>query len=411
MDLREQADLVLAFARVLFVNGQSTDETISAAERLGEKLGVRTTIAARWDEMVVEAAAGDERVLAVAVARPTDVNMHRVAEAMAFAVLSPPPGRPSRSVQDIARAAAAMPPVPTWLFALAAAAGATALAVLFGVRHMAAAAIIAISAAGGAFLRRALARHSTHVLLPPFCAAVLAGIIGAVAVRHELSSSLRLVAVCPCMILVPGPHVLNGMIDLIGARVSLGAARLGYAALVILAVSAGLLLALGTLDVSLPIDVPGRPVTLGLDVLAAGVAVAAYSLFFSTPWRMLPWPVGVGMAAHGLRWWTLSMGAGSATGTLVACVLVGFVLTPVARRWHMPFAALGFASVVSMIPGVFLFRMASGLEQIAADSHATLEVVRATVANGMTAVTIILAMSVGIVVPKLIIDQFARRRT
>src|SRR5690348_7625955 len=110
MDLREQADLVLAFARVLFVNGQSTDETISAAERLGEKLGVRTTIAARWDEMVVEAAAGDERVLAVAVARPTDVNMHRVAEAMAFAVLSPPPGRPSRSVQDIARAAAAMPP-------------------------------------------------------------------------------------------------------------------------------------------------------------------------------------------------------------------------------------------------------------------------------------------------------------
>ncbi len=44
--------------------------------------------------------------------------------------------------------------------------------------------------------------------------------IGALAVRYNLSSSLRLVAVCPCMILVPGPHVLNGAMDLIAARIS-----------------------------------------------------------------------------------------------------------------------------------------------------------------------------------------------
>jgi hypothetical protein len=75
----------------------------------------------------------------------------------------------------------------------------------------------------------------------------------------------------------------------------------------------------------------------------------------------------------------------------------------------MPFAAIGFASVVSMIPVIFLFRMASGLLQLADGSHTTLELISATIADGMTAVTIILAMSFGLIVPKLIIDWLCER--
>jgi uncharacterized membrane protein YjjB (DUF3815 family) len=207
------------------------------------------------------------------------------------------------------------------------------------------------------------------------------------------------------MILVPGPHLLNGMVDLSAARVSLGTSRLIFAGLVVAAISIGLLLGLGILGVTLPVDAPGRTVPLWLDVISAGVAVAAYSIFFSTPLRMLGWPVAVGMLAHALRWWTLAAGAGAATGAFVACLMVGIILTPIARRSHMPFAAIGFASVVSMIPGVFLFRMASGLIQLAHDSNAAPELWGATVANAMTAVTIILAMGFGLIVPKLAIDR------
>jgi len=281
--------------------------------------------------------------------------------------------------------------------------------VLFGVQHPAAVVLIIFSAAAGAVVRRFLVRYSTNPLLQPFCAALLAGIIGALAVRYQLSSSLRLIAVCPCMILVPGPHVLNGMIDLAAVRVSLGAARLIYAGLIILAISAGLLLGLSLLNVSLPIDEPGRPVPLWLDVIAAGVAVAAYSIFFSTPLRMLGWPVAVGMLAHALRWWTLSVGAGVATGALVACLFVGLVLTPVARRFHMPFAAIGFASVVSMIPGVFLFRMVSGLMQLATGSNTTLQLLGGTLADGLIAISITLAMSFGLIVPKLVLNRLFDR--
>jgi uncharacterized membrane protein YjjB (DUF3815 family) len=260
-------------------------------------------------------------------------------------------------------------------------------------------------------VRRSLARHGANGFAQAFVAALLAGLVGAASVHWNLSSDLRLIAVCPCMVLVPGPYLLNGTLDVLGNRIPLGTARLIFAAIMLAAISAGVLAGLSVLGVDLPPAPSGRAVALWAAVLAGATAAACFSVFFSMPLLLVGWPVLTALLADGARWAVMTWGhAGPMVGAGVAGLVVGTLLTPVARRHHLPFAGIGFAAIVSLMPGVLVFRMMGGLLALQAAGPAdALPLLQATVSDGLTALMVISAMTIGIVIPKHTFD--AMRRT
>jgi hypothetical protein len=78
----ERYNLVLAFARVLFINGQATEQTVAAAERLGRRLGLRVKLMPRWGELRLQSDEKSIDVVNQLAADPTGVDMDRVVSAM-----------------------------------------------------------------------------------------------------------------------------------------------------------------------------------------------------------------------------------------------------------------------------------------------------------------------------------------
>src|SRR5262249_39431255 len=116
MTLGERCDLVLAAGRVLFINGQATDQTVAAAERLGRALGMGAKLMPRWGELELKGEDKDAEQYARVPADPTGVDMDRVASTMQT-ITDVESGRlaPEAAIKTLA-AISQTPPAPTWLF-------------------------------------------------------------------------------------------------------------------------------------------------------------------------------------------------------------------------------------------------------------------------------------------------------
>ena len=392
-------------ATLLFAHGQTTERTVAAAERLGFALGVTVRVLPYWGELTVELDGAP--VAQIVPTKPLGVDMGRVL-ALTTVIDQVCDGTlPAESAQSALESAGRLPPASTPRFTCFTAIGAASLGVIFGTLDATSLLLIAASAAIGALVRRRLSGFSHDPLVQPLCAAFIAGVVAAAASRFQLSHAIALVGFCPCMVLVPGPHILNGAIDLARTRIALGIARLAYAGVIVLLICAGLLFGFAAAGAKLAMGESSPPAPLVIDAIAAGCAVASFGTFFSMPWRLLALPITAGMLAHAARWALISVAeTNAATGALVACMLVSVFVTPIVDRLHLPFAALAFSAVVSLMPGFFLFNAATGLvELVSIGPTAPAALLTSIAANGATAFLIIMAMTFGLILPRMLFER------
>jgi uncharacterized membrane protein YjjP (DUF1212 family) len=262
-------------------------------------------------------------------------------------------------------------------------------------------AVSGVSSALGLIGRQELARRSVILFTQPFAAGLIGAALGGVAIRLGWTATPGLCLIVPALMLVPGPHLINSVHDLLENHMQTGVCRLALGMGILIAAALGVVLgAWLTLGLATLSTAPSGAMrlTLPLDVALAGVAACGFATFYNAPWRVVWVSILCGMMGHGLRYLGLDhLGVG--ISTLLACLAIGLMANVASDRLRLPFSAVAFAGAVPMMPGVFMYQSIAGaLRLSAAGSAADPALAAATVALSFKAVFVVAAMAIGLLV-------------
>jgi uncharacterized membrane protein YjjP (DUF1212 family) len=269
-----------------------------------------------------------------------------------------------------------------------------------------------LSSAMGLIARQELARRPVTLFAQPLAAGLIGAAIGGLAIRLGWTATPGFCLIVPALMLVPGPHLINSVYDMLDNHVQTGLCRLALATGILTATALGVVLGgwltLGPATLSTSPS-EATPLTLPLDMALAGVAACGFSAVYNAPWRVLWVSILCGMVGHGLRYVGLDS-VGIAISTLFGCLAIGLIANAAAIRMHLPFSALAFAGAVPMMPGVFIYQsMAGAMRLSAAGLAADPALAAATLALSFKSVFVVGAMAIGLLVGARLADLASRR--
>jgi uncharacterized membrane protein YjjP (DUF1212 family) len=395
------AHLTLQLGRLLLLNGSDTGQVQASMARFAAAFGVEANLLVSYEAVLVTLIAGDHirtkighRLPGIGVGMSAIEAVNRLVDGA---------GGERLRLDDVRAALDAIehqPPVyPRWLVVVGLGVTAASLSRLFGGDWLA---CLAAGLAGmiGTCVRLELGRRHVNPVLSAFIVALLSGIVGGSIVAVGTSRTPALSLVAPAMILVPGVPLINGILDMMRNHVTIGLSRLGFAALVVLAIALGVFAAAHLTSVGVPVDSPTLTVGVAQDALFSALAAGGYALLFNVPAR-IAWACAVcGVASHTLRTLLFHFGLDLITGTLIGALVVGFLAQGFAHRFRAPAVALAFPGVVAMVPGAYAFRAVFGTLQIAEGTAAT---VSETLSLSATVGLMVGAIAVGVAAPALLV--------
>ena len=215
----------------------------------------------------------------------------------------------------------------------------------------------------GMIVRQQLAKRDLTLFAQPFAAGLIGAIFGGIAIRLDWTVTPGLCLIVPALMIVPGPHFINSVDDLLENHLRTSVFRLVLGMSIVFAGALGAVfggwLTLSTAPVGSGPATP-IPITLALDVVLASVAAAGVGISYNSPARALWISILCGLVGHGLRFVCMKQGMGLATATLVGCFAIGIISDIAVKRLRLPFTAVAFAGAVTMMPGLLLYESIVG---------------------------------------------------
>jgi len=307
---------------------------------------------------------------------------------------------PGTALARLGRVEAETPRHSRWLAVLLLGVAGASLAALLGADGGATG--VAGAATGlGLLARQELGRRHFSLLTLPLTAALLGAVLGGLAFRLGWTRTPELVLIVPALMLVPGPHLINGLLDLIDNHLPMSLARLGLATGILLASGLGIIVGL-ELTLKDPTfsgsAAPTDPLNLWLDMILAGVVACGFAVFYNTVWAHLWMAAAGGMAGHGLRYLALEAGWLPTAATFLGGFAVGATSAWLARFAKTPVAVIAFAGAVTMMPGLDMYRALSGALKLARLTETTdLAGVTATLGSAFEACFVVSGLTLGLI--------------
>jgi uncharacterized membrane protein YjjP (DUF1212 family) len=288
---------------------------------------------------------------------------------------------------------------PPWIGVLVLGMAAAGLAGLLGA-DAGSVAVAGVSTGLGLLARQQLGRRHFSLLALPFTAALIGSVLGGAAIQLGWTLTPELVLIVPALMLVPGPHLINGLMDLIDNFLPMSLARFGLAIGILVASALGIALGIElTLPGPLP-DQPARSNALNLlsDVVLAGIVTVGFAVNYNTAWKLVGMAALGGMLGHGIRFLMIEAGFRLEVATFFGGLAVGVVSGWMARSTRIPVAIIAFAGAVTMMPGMQLYRAIGGavrLTWLAGENEPAL--VAATFANLVQGCLAISGLGLGVI--------------
>ena len=145
----------------------------------------------------------------------------------------------------------------------------------------------------------------------------------------------------------------------------------------------------------------------------AGIAALGFAILFNIPRKAILTIFLLGFGAGFIKFLLMDFGVNIILSSFIAALFVGVISMPTAHKIHHPPVVFSIPPIIPMIPGYFAYEtILSIMEFTFMDVKSTqkIELISKLFSNGFTMFFILIAISLGVIFPMLLLRKSTVKR-